>query len=113
MLAHHVLEVGDDPVFVLNGDDRVIVASRATSTFGWSLAALIGREWRELVHPADDASTATVQDPRSVDGRFSGLSRVVRVQCADGSWRRVRMTAYSTWAEGAGAVSVLVLRDQS
>jgi PAS domain S-box-containing protein len=113
VLAHHVLEVGEDPVFVLNSDDRIILASRASATFGWPLPALIGREWRELVHPADDAATGALRESPSIDGRFSGLSRVVRVESADGTWTRMRMTVYSAWAEGAGAVTVLVLRDQT
>lgn len=107
MLAHHMLEAASEAVLVLNTDDRIIFASRAATHFGWSLPALIGRDWNDLVHPDDDGRPRLLVDS-VVDSAFSGLDREVRLRDPYGMYHRVRMKAYTSWTSHAGAVTVVV-----
>lgn len=108
VLAHHMLEVSTDPVVVLNADQRIVLASRSVSSLEWTSARLVGREWRELLHPGDARQRPA---PHELDDLHAGgASRDVAVRSGDGGWREMVETSYSAEIDGHGTVSVIVLR---
>lgn len=100
-----------DVILVLDGDRIGEVSASATEVLGYEPEALVGRRFREMIHPEDFAvsqpkALAILELPPGAVGTAS-----VRVLRADGSWcptdvRVTRLTADDDW------VSTLVtLRD--
>jgi diguanylate cyclase (GGDEF)-like protein/PAS domain S-box-containing protein len=100
---------GSDPVIVLNASGRVLFASPAISTFGWSPEHLVGRPVSDFLHP----------DERRHHRRFlpeaNETTSVLphRFLCADNTWRYAETTATNLFHVPEIGGAMCVVRDVS
>lgn len=114
MFSHYVLELADEPVLVLNPDDRVLLANRGIARFGWEQHQLVGRAWTELLVDENDGAPfhLLATDPVSsvptvvVDG--NGVFRR-----ADGRPAEVRFMYYRSHAASGHGPTMVVIRDRA
>lgn len=106
-LAHHLLEIADDIVVVLDADGRILLLGHGATTHGWSRRVWVGRAWAELVHPDDTICWKHV--PASA-GEPEVRRVRVRVQHGGVGWRDMDAVVRSATVDGYGAVTLLVLR---
>lgn len=106
LLMDHSLDLVE-----LLGDRGVIegVSSAITALAGYEPADLIGRHYRELIHP-DDCVAAEQAFARVLNDGHSGPV-TLRYRRKDGAWRTIRAVARNCLADPAARAVVVLTRD--
>ena len=114
MFSHYVLELADEPVVVLNPQDRVLLANRGIARFGWEAHQLVGRAWTELLVDESDGApfhllaTDAVSSVPTVVVDGNGVFRR-----ADGRPAEVHFLYYRSQANGGHGPTMVVIRDRA
>lgn len=111
VLTHHMLEVALEPTFVLDPDERIVIANRAVATLGWDRSTLVGRAWTELVAGYDGNPERMLSSDIAKSAPGIALVRHGRIRRGDRmGTESMLVIAYRLWLGDAGAPSVIVLR---
>jgi PAS domain S-box-containing protein len=95
VLTHHILEVSSDPMFLVNADERIVVANRAVERqLGWSDGQLIGRRFDDIVAEYDSAAPHIVSSNVSASVPGVGVARGAKLRRVDGTLDGVQLVTY-------------------
>lgn len=99
-----------DPVFVIDGDARLVYASEAgRRVLGWDPDEWVGRSVFDIVHPGDlEMALVSLE---SVPGKEIGSPIDIRLRTADDSWRHVEIMGVSLLDDPAIRGIAIIARD--